>query len=859
MGKSTELSHLGRKLKKVDQEIWLIRIDLNDHTDFLSQEKCDAFEFLVKAGKFDNTFQRLLLKHHINESGNVVVLIDGFDEISPEYSEKVLIMLKSLLETRISHICVTSRTVMKSMLEQELSTLSFTFNPFTEQDQKEFLLKYWNISQSKHDLNHFIDKLLELTAKSLNDKMKRITGIPLQTKMLAEIFQSAAEHYGKTGECKLPQKLDLLQMYNDFIDGKWNVYCSKNKDDMTKVGVTENNKILREDFLENHMICGLVALQTGKNLQNFNYFRKNTKSKYQNFVDSFQAGHVKTGMIVDMMNQAPVFIHRTFAEFFVAMYFSKHFRYLKPYIERNILKRSNMIRKFFDRMLAQNHKLHVAVLNQDRDEVESVLVDVNETDDGGRTALHLAVMNHFEDFDDNPDVVQKITLLLLERGADLFIKDQVLQWSPLHLSEKIGAWSALEVILQNHEVAQNLVVIPQKIKEDENYLHNILKISSKQGYVHLISYLLSCGVEIGQLFPVTKSKSAAKLTMLHVAARHNQLDLVTFLIEHDADVDARDESYFKRTPLMMAALEGNIEIVKYFLNHANVKVNAQDVRNRTALWYAASRGHAEVVLLLEKSAANIKVIDRNNGYTLLHFAVKFTNLEMISRLRNIAKIINKKNKQSLTPLLMSARNGNWDVFKSLLKRKPNVTVCDKDGNSALHYAAQLGDTAIIKLCVDLQIDVDSKNSRGQTPLLFAAAHKGRLIAIKTLHELGADVSESDFDDNCGLHYAALCDDVEAVDWFVKQNVDLNSENNEMKTPLWLAVDNNNVEAVKKLLELGAEVNITDNINRTPLYIAHRKGNSVLKNMLIEFGASITSKIRINLGTLEHYLYCLEPI
>ena len=53
-----------------------------------------------------------------------------------------------------------------------------------------------------------------------------------------------------------------------------------------------------------------------------------------------------------------------------------------------------------------------------------------------------------------------------------------------------------------------------------------------------------------------------------------------------ANVNSRDK--FKRTPLHLAAISGNISAVQKLINNKNILINAQTIGGETALMKAAS-------------------------------------------------------------------------------------------------------------------------------------------------------------------------------------------------------------------------------------------------------------------------------
>jgi hypothetical protein len=65
-----------------------------------------------------------------------------------------------------------------------------------------------------------------MLAKSIIDKDIEFTGIPLQTRMLAEAYEDEFKSFyeSEKSEPELQQKLDLLRLYRKFITRKYDIY-----------------------------------------------------------------------------------------------------------------------------------------------------------------------------------------------------------------------------------------------------------------------------------------------------------------------------------------------------------------------------------------------------------------------------------------------------------------------------------------------------------------------------------------------------------------------------------------------------------------------------------------------------------
>jgi hypothetical protein len=147
MGKSTVLTHLSKQIKQKFPAKWVVRIDLNDHTDALMAlkekqiDKQKATEIVSqKLLNFKPGLETELFKKCCEQKQkvNIVIMLDGFDEISPNYKETVIDLLQALRQTAVEQLWVTTRPHLREELEDKLQQLSYTLEPFSEENQVEF-------------------------------------------------------------------------------------------------------------------------------------------------------------------------------------------------------------------------------------------------------------------------------------------------------------------------------------------------------------------------------------------------------------------------------------------------------------------------------------------------------------------------------------------------------------------------------------------------------------------------------------------------------------------------------------------------------------------------------------------------
>jgi len=154
MGKSTLLTHLAKQTREFHPNIWIVRVNINNYTSILHGIKTNGFdekvaiELLSEAAQIKETevaqLEKQLFNYIYNSTGNMAVLIDGVDEVSPHYTNEVIQILRIMTKTQIRKIWVTSRNSVKDQIEQEFQCQSYSLTPFSVEEQTSFLVKFWN-------------------------------------------------------------------------------------------------------------------------------------------------------------------------------------------------------------------------------------------------------------------------------------------------------------------------------------------------------------------------------------------------------------------------------------------------------------------------------------------------------------------------------------------------------------------------------------------------------------------------------------------------------------------------------------------------------------------------------------------
>ena len=168
----------------------------------------------------------------------IVTILDSYDEISPHYKESVIDLMQAVSQTWVEQLWVNTIPHLKEDLEDNLQQLSYTLESFSENDQFEFLTKFWNLKdwfsetedkdeeEERNKLEMYAEQLIKKLGNSISDKDREFTGIQLQTCMLAEAFDNEVKTIYPSVESmpELALELDLIWLYGRFIERKYEIY-----------------------------------------------------------------------------------------------------------------------------------------------------------------------------------------------------------------------------------------------------------------------------------------------------------------------------------------------------------------------------------------------------------------------------------------------------------------------------------------------------------------------------------------------------------------------------------------------------------------------------------------------------------
>ena len=246
---------------------------------------------------------------------------------------------------------------------------------------------------------------------------------------------------------------------------------------------------------------------------------------------------------------------------------------------------------------------------------------------------------------------------------------------------------------------------------DQAFLFAAYGSRGKPNGIEVYKYLESKGLN-------PNISNAEGITPLHVvAARSKDLDVLHYLKEKGLSVNQTDDK--GNTPFLNAAFRNDLEIIKLLSKNVN-NINHTNKKGETALMLAVQGNASEVVKFLIEKGADINATDKK-GNNLSYYLVN---------------TYSQRNKKSF--------NEKLETLKTL---GYNFSTPQENGKTWYHFAVEKNSLELLELASKLKLDINAKNSDGNTALILAAMKAQDDKILKYLLNHGANKSETtDFDE-----------------------------------------------------------------------------------------------------------------
>ncbi|CAB0043447.1 unnamed protein product [Trichogramma brassicae] len=407
-----------------------------------------------------------------------------------------------------------------------------------------------------------------------------------------------------------------------------------------------------------------------------------------------------------------------------------------------------------------------------------------------------------------------------------------------------------------------------------------LQVACQYGFDDVVSRLLELGQDPNYL------AHEWDCPPLHYALIFGHKRVIESLLRCGADPDLT----YRYGPSLLHAMSlqrADDDVAELFFEicdekHRALRLDLQDQFGNTPLHLALLNVHKKMVELLLRRGASPHLANKE-GSTPLQIICTSVDCaddlaEMFFELCNeqqLKVIVDARDKSGKTPLRLALECGNKKAIELLLRSGADPNLVDKNGSTLLHLICEKGKNEemveILKIFLGCRVvRVDARDKLGRTPLhITVGPGYGSMTALLLRRGASPNVADKGLtplhtmcarhrDDSYLKSFLDVCDQVER--W-----VRIDARDQSGRTPLQLAVNEDNKKVARLLLRRGADPDLVDAKGSTLLHAICQKPSNyqyaflkILFEVSDELGKSVDVDARDGSGrtalrlTLDFY-------
>lgn len=362
--------------------------------------------------------------------------------------------------------------------------------------------------------------------------------------------------------------------------------------------------------------------------------------------------------------------------------------------------------------------------------------------------------------------------------------------------------------------------------------------------------------EVKRQFSDTQSidqKNRDGETLLHVAVRQNNSDLVQFLLDLKANTEIKNAA--GETPLSTAVSIEQFDCARV-LARSGASVFSATVTGKTVYALARNKGPDA----LEAIIAETTIAQQDaEGKTMLHHAVEALDQNAVTAIISIG-VVSIPDDNGDTPLSLVYRNpsdnasariaatlllagaepvrGDFAYFETAVLKR-NLSMRFEEGKTPLHIASANGHTGFVNYLIEHKVPVSVKDVSSSTPL-HEAVRNGHIDSTGALLAANADPNQKDASGNTALHLVMPQASRSRIFMqLLAANADPNKKDSYGETPLHIAARlGMSADIIQSLVSAGGDPNERNKKGITPLSLAIERSHLAQATQLVSLGADI---------------------